>query len=71
MTANLEALISVDEIGDRIAASILEFSNDIGNMQLINRLKYHVVQLEISEKDLIGQTNKLQGNVFVVSGVFY
>jgi DNA ligase (NAD+) len=71
MTANLEALISVDEIGDRIAASILEFSNDIGNMQLINRLKYHGVQLEISEKDLIGQTNKLQGNVFVVSGVFY
>jgi DNA ligase (NAD+) len=71
MTANLEALISVDEIGDRIAASILEFSNDIGNMQLINRLKYHGVQLEISEKDLIGQTDKLQGNVFVVSGVFY
>ena len=71
MTANLEALISVDEIGDRIAASILEFSNDIGNMQLINRLKYHGVQLEISEKDLIGQTNKLQGKVFVVSGVFY
>lgn len=71
MTANLEALISVDEIGDRIAASILEFSNDIGNMQLINRLKYHGVQLEISEKDLMGQTDKLQGKVFVVSGVFY
>jgi DNA ligase (NAD+) len=71
MTASLEALISVDEIGDRIAASILEFSNDIGNMQLIHRLKYHGVQLKISEKDLIGQTDKLQGKVFVVSGVFY
>jgi DNA ligase (NAD+) len=71
MTANLEALISVDEIGDRIAASILEFSNNIGNMQLINRLKYHGVQLKVSEKDLIGQTDKLQGKVFVVSGVFY
>ena len=71
MTANLEALISVDEIGDRIATSILEFSNNIGNMQLINRLKYHGVQLKVSEKDLIGQTDKLQGKVFVVSGVFY
>ena len=71
MTANLEALISVDEIGERIVASILEFSNDIGNMQLINRLKYHGVQLKISEKDMIGQTDKLQGKVFVVSGVFY
>ena len=71
LTASLEALIFVDEIGDRIAASILEFSNDIGNMQLIHRLKYHGVQLKISEKDLIGQTDKLQGKVFVVSGVFY
>ena len=71
MTANLEALISVDEIGERIAASILEFSNDLGNMQLINRLKYHGVQLKISEEDLIGQTSKLKGKVFVVSGVFY
>ena len=71
MTANLEALISVDEIGDRIAESILEFSNDLGNMQLINRLKYHGVQLQVSEEDLLGQTDKLQGMVFVVSGVFY
>ena len=71
MTANLETLISVDEIGERIAASILEFSNDLGNMQLINRLKYHGVQLKISEEDLIGQTSKLKGKVFVVSGVFY
>ena len=71
MTANLEALIAVDEIGDRIAESILEFSNDIGNMQLINRLQYHGVQLQVSEEDLLGQTDKLQGKVFVVSGVFY
>ena len=71
MTANLEALISVDEIGGRIAESILEFSNDVGNMQLINRLKYHGVQLQVSEEDLLGQTDKLQGKVFVVSGVFY
>jgi DNA ligase (NAD+) len=71
MTANLEALISVDEIGDRIAESILEFSNDVGNMQLINRLKYHGVQLQVSKEDLLGQTDKLQGMVFVVSGVFY
>lgn len=71
MVADLETLISVDEIGDRIAASILEFSNDLGNIQLINRLKSHGVQLQISEEDLKNQTDKLQGKVFVVSGVFY
>ena len=71
MVADLETLISVDEIGDRIAASILEFSNDLGNIQLINRLKSHGVQLQVSEEDLKNQTDKLQGKVFVVSGVFY
>lgn len=71
MTADLETLISVDEIGSRIAESIIEFSNDIGNMQLIYRLKSHGVQLQVSEEDLVGQTDKLVGKVFVVSGVFH
>lgn len=71
MTADFETLVSVDEIGDRIAESIIEFSNDLGNILLINRLKSYGVQLQISEEDLAGQTDKLQGKVFVVSGVFY
>ncbi len=71
MTADFETLIAVDEIGDRIAESIIEFSNDLGNIQLVDRLKYHGVQLQVSEEDLAGQTDKLQGKVFVVSGVFH
>ncbi|WBX74522.1 NAD-dependent DNA ligase LigA [Tenacibaculum pacificus] len=71
MTADLETLISVDEIGDRIAESIIEFSNDLGNIQLINRLKLHGVQLEVSAESLENQTDKLAGKVFVVSGVFH
>tara|TARA_R110001632_G_scaffold116951_4_gene228789 strand:+ start:3387 stop:5384 length:1998 start_codon:yes stop_codon:yes gene_type:complete len=71
MMADLETLISVDEIGDRIAESIIEFSNDLGNMQLVDRLKQYGVQLQVSEEELAGQTDKLQGKVFVVSGVFH
>ena len=71
MTADMETLISVDEIGYRIAESIQEFSNDLSNILLINRLKSYGVQMQISEEDLIGLTDKLQGKVFVVSGVFY
>jgi len=71
MTADFETLVSVDEIGDRIAESIIEFSNDLGNILLINRLKSYGVQLQISEEDLAGQTDKLQGKVFVVSGIFH
>ena len=71
MAANFEALIAVDEIGDRIAQSIIDFSNDLGNIQLINRLKSYGVQLEVSAKSLEGQTDKLAGKIFVVSGVFH
>ena len=71
MAADVETLIGVDEIGDRIAQSIMEFSNDLGNIQLVNRLKAYGVQLEVSAESLENQTNKLNGNVFVVSGVFH
>ncbi|TVZ55426.1 DNA ligase (NAD+) [Lutibacter sp. Hel_I_33_5] len=71
MTADFETLINVDEIGDRIAQSIIDFSNDLGNIQLINRLKSYGLQLEVSAESLENQTDKLQGNIFVVSGVFH
>ncbi len=71
MAADFDTLISVDEIGDRIAQSIIEFSNDLGNIQLIDRLKAAGVQLEVSAESLENQTDKLQGNIFVVSGVFH
>jgi DNA ligase (NAD+) len=71
MAANFETLISVDEIGDRIAQSILDFSNDLSNIQMIDRLKQNGVQLAVSAESLENQTNKLEGKIFVVSGVFY
>ncbi|MDG1528625.1 MAG: NAD-dependent DNA ligase LigA [Polaribacter sp.] len=71
MAADFEALISVDEIGDRIAQSIIDFSNDLGNIQLVDRLKSFGVQLEVSAETLENQTYKLKGNIFVVSGVFH
>jgi DNA ligase (NAD+) len=71
MAADFETLISVDEIGDRIAQSILDFSNDLSNIQMIDRLKQYGVQLAVSAASLENQTNKLEGKIFVVSGVFY
>ncbi|WP_301402765.1 NAD-dependent DNA ligase LigA [Polaribacter huanghezhanensis] len=71
MAADFETLIAVDEIGDRIAQSIIDFSNDLGNIQLINRLKLCGVKLEVSAESLENQTDALGGKVFVVSGVFH
>lgn len=71
MTSTFEELINVDEIGDRIAQSIIDFSSDLRNIQLINRLKSAGIQLEVSSESIENQTDKLQGQIFVVSGIFH
>ena len=68
--ASFEELIAVDEIGDRIAQSIIDFANNPLNIELVNRLKSYGVQLELSAKALENQTELLRGQTFVVSGVF-
>jgi len=70
LKATFEELISVEEIGDKIAESVLLFSSNLLNINLIDRLKGYGVQLEISAKSLENKTEKLQGNSFVVTGVF-
>lgn len=68
--ASVEGLIEVDEIGDRIAESVVAFFSEEKNRTIIERLKSFGVQLEISAEKLANQTNKLTGHSFVVSGVF-
>ncbi len=70
MTATFEELIAVDEIGDKIAKSVLEFSQNLLNIQLVDRLKSYGLAFAISEEQLSGASNKLVGEKFVVSGVF-
>ncbi|WP_456463239.1 NAD-dependent DNA ligase LigA [Lutibacter sp.] len=70
MNATFEELISVDEIGDKIAESVLKFSSNLINIQLVDRLKLYGVQLEIEENSNKNITNLLEGKIFVVSGVF-
>ncbi|WP_424494377.1 NAD-dependent DNA ligase LigA [Salinimicrobium sp. GXAS 041] len=68
--ASQEVLESVDEIGERIAESVVEFFAVEGNKKTVDRLKEYGVQLEISAEKLANQTTKLEGQTFVVSGVF-
>lgn len=71
MSADFETLVSVDEIGDRIAQSIIDFSSNSASLALVNRLKEVGVQMSISEESIKNQTDKLKGQVIVVSGVFH
>lgn len=68
--ASKEELESIDEIGERIAESVVEFFSNEENLESIERLKGYGIQLTISAEKLANQTDKLQGNTFVVSGVF-
>lgn len=68
--ASIMDLVLVDEIGERIAQSVVEFFENHENRIIIERLKTHGIQFEIIEKENPNATDKLLGKTFVVSGVF-
>ncbi len=70
MTASQEQLVAVDEIGERIAESVVNFFSEPANMEIIDRLKSYGLQFSLSEEQLENQTELLKGQTFVVSGVF-
>ena len=68
--ATLEDLETVDEIGIRIAESVVDFFSKEANLDMVSRLILYGLQLQLSEEALSNQTTKLEGLRFVVSGVF-
>ncbi len=69
MQADFDALIAVEEIGERIATSVIEFFKENYNINAVKRLQNKGLQFEIIENDT-SVSNKLEGLNFVVSGVF-
>ncbi len=68
--ASLMDLVLVDEIGERIAQSVVDFFENKENGIIIDRLKRYRVQFETIEIINPNATDKLAGKTFVVSGVF-
>ena len=68
--ASLMDLILVDEIGEKIAQSVIEFFDNPENVRIIERLKQYGVQMELVAVHNPNATDKLVGKTFVVSGVF-
>lgn len=69
MAAGYDELIGVDEIGERIANSIIDFFAEKTNQDLVTRLRSHGLQFEIGE-EAMPASSLLEGKSFVVSGVF-
>lgn len=67
--ASMMDLILVDEIGDKIAQSVIQFFDNQENRLIIERLKQYGVQLESGAEEAL-LSEKLKGKTFVVSGVF-
>ena len=70
MEADVETLVAVDEIGERIAESVVEYFQNEEHQLLIDRLKSAGLQFEIPAEQFAGNTEKLKGLSFVISGVF-
>lgn len=68
--ADLERLMGIDEIGEKIAQSILAYFANESNRELVNRLKTAGLRLYRTEEDKSGYTDKLSGQSIVISGVF-
>ncbi|MDR0413190.1 MAG: NAD-dependent DNA ligase LigA [Dysgonamonadaceae bacterium] len=70
MDATYEQLIAVDEIGDAIARSVLDYFSAGSNRELIRKLKSYGLQWALDAGILAERTDRLQGKTFVISGVF-
>ncbi|OFX18926.1 MAG: DNA ligase (NAD(+)) LigA [Bacteroidetes bacterium GWA2_31_9] len=70
IAASFEELILIDEVGDKIAQSIVEHFKNDNNLQIIQKLKDAGVNLKRDENSAQKKSDKLSGLTFVISGVF-
>ena len=68
--ATVEELVAVDEIGERIAQSVVQYFADSLNIETINKLKEAGLQMSLSEEKLQARGNALEGLSIVISGTF-
>jgi DNA ligase (NAD+) len=68
--ATLEELTAVEEIGERIAQSLVEYMSGEVHQQELQKLKQQGLQFTLEETEVILQSDKLTGQTFIISGVF-
>jgi len=68
--ATFEELIAVDEIGERIAQSVVLYFKDPLNVEMVTRLKEAGLQMSLSEEKLQAHGTSLSGFSVVISGTF-
>ncbi len=70
INSSYDELVDIDEIGGRIAESIRSFFDNEDNQHIVQRLENQGLKLKLSESNLEGRSNKLEGLSIVISGTF-
>lgn len=70
MSASKEELMAIDEIGEKIAESIIHFFSSEKNRELVARLKAAGLKMEMEAEETAAVSNILEGQSIVISGVF-
>ncbi len=70
INASYDELISVDEIGGRIAESLIDYFEEPRHLEQIEKLRLAGLQFVAEERELALASDKLSGKTFVISGVF-
>ena len=70
MSATKEELMAIDEIGEKIAESIIHFFSSEKNRELVTRLKAAGLKMEMEAEETAAVSNILEGQSIVISGVF-
>lgn len=70
MSAGFEDLVQVNEIGNKIAQSVIDFFAEEKNRTLIDKLRNYGLQFSFPETEDEITNNKLEGKTIVISGVF-
>jgi len=70
MKASLEELVAVDEIGTRIAESLVDYWADPKHVEQIEKLRAAGLQFVSEEKEVVLASDKLAGKTFIISGTF-
>ena len=68
--ASWDELVAVDEIGERIAQSVVAYFADERNRELVERLKNCGLQMEVPQEALANRSDRLKGLTIVISGTF-
>ncbi len=70
MSAEMEELTSINEIGPKIASSIINYFSDKENREIIERLKLYGIKLSAEEQTSTEKEGRLSGKTIVISGIF-